>query len=224
MILLCFLTGKNGYGSFCTTFPCPALQGMVRGFLKQQPVHWFTSQIVAALGYCRHYAFTLTWLVKNRSDKMIKDAELSEEQTQSRPFRAHAWLKTQQVSNTHSSTEKNGKIWSPIPCWSIIILLLEILGCYSLALCREALKQRSSTRKPSPPPPRAKDRAPKRDPSLLGAPPPKPPKLPKAPKPPKTKDGRPKEELPDPDLPLWLGTPWIRLGTCRTSISRKTHS
>ena len=114
------------------SLPCFNLQGMVRGFLKQQPVHWFTSQIVAALGYCRHYVFTLTWLVKNRSDKMIKDAELSEEQTRSRPFRAHAWLKTQQVSNTHSSTEKNGKIWSPISCWSIIILLLEILGCYSL--------------------------------------------------------------------------------------------
>ena len=35
---------------------------------------------------------------------------------------------------THSSSEKNGKIWSPISCWSllVIILLLQILGFYRL--------------------------------------------------------------------------------------------
>ena len=61
-----FLPGKSDQGAFCATFPYPGFQGSWRVF--KQPVHWFVSQVIAALGFCRHYAFTLVsqiaWLAK----------------------------------------------------------------------------------------------------------------------------------------------------------------
>ena len=165
------------------------------------------SRFLSSLRFHTYFANHMTG--QNRSDIMIEDAELLEKQAQSRRFRAHGWLKT-------------GGIWWLNSLPGLIHLLCKMglpenksfnpagqPSFYSPARCK-ALQQRPSRKPSPPPPPRAKDRIPRRDPTLLGLPP--------------KKDRGPKK-----DRSVLLGRPWI-LGTnsgekarktCRTSISRK---